>query len=133
MLNLVFESVKADVVHISICKGTSNSLAYPASQHACLFINRLTCIGQGVKLRNKAGKEEYTLCDPVIHCESQLARFCNTNLGAAGYEAFFRTHKCNDICRQLGLSSEAGSKHRGHAKSSKKNAISVSLRRDQLK
>ncbi len=34
-----------------------------------------------------------------------VSRFGSTNLGEAGMDAFFKTHKCNDVCRALALSS----------------------------
>jgi len=67
----------------------------------------LPCV-QGVKQRYSTGEEHFLLCDPAIHCESDLKRFCNTNLGKFGYDSFFKTHKCNHICRQLGLDAAPG-------------------------
>lgn len=46
---------------------------------------------------------EYLLSDPAIHCQQDVNRFTRTNLGAEGLQHFFNTHKCNDICKHLGL------------------------------
>lgn len=51
---------------------------------------------------------DVTLC-------SEDRRFGKTDLGAAGFEGFFSTHKCNELCARMGLThvapeaAEAGS------------------------
>jgi len=44
----------------------------------------------------------YVLTDPAMHCVDVL-RFGTTNLGTDGMKKFFKTHRCNDVCRKLGL------------------------------
>ena len=51
---------------------------------------------QGVERSNQFG-----LTDPCINCKEP--RFGNTNMGDVGIGEFFRTHKCNQICKQMGL------------------------------
>lgn len=54
---------------------------------------------QGVELT-----DEFLLTDPAIHCKDRL-RFGRTNLGKRGIEeCFLANHKCDSICRKLGLS-----------------------------
>ncbi|GFH27084.1 alpha-protein kinase vwkA, partial [Haematococcus lacustris] len=45
----------------------------------------------------------FWLCDPAVHCPSDMLRFGNTNLGLEGCKCFFETHKCNHICAALRL------------------------------
>ncbi len=65
---------------------------------------------QGVLKENQDGTSVYHLTDPVIHKrrrkKSQKFRnwsFGRTDRGEKGMKAFFHTHKCNDLCRLLGL------------------------------
>jgi hypothetical protein len=44
-----------------------------------------------------------TCADPAIHCVDASHRFGVTNLKQNGMDGFFKSHKCNDICRALGL------------------------------
>ncbi|CAG8464439.1 8758_t:CDS:1 [Paraglomus occultum] len=47
--------------------------------------------------------DEFVLTDSAIHCTDPL-RFGKTNLGGKGIlKCFLETHKCNDICNNLGL------------------------------
>jgi hypothetical protein len=57
---------------------------------------------QGVRMKNEHGESVFRLCDPAIHC-TDVMRFTRTNLGAEGFKLFFDTHKCNDVCKHLGL------------------------------
>ena len=45
----------------------------------------------------------FTMTDPVIHHVSSSKMYGKTDKGKAGIKEFFATHKCNPICRQLGL------------------------------
>ena len=54
-----------------------------------------------VDLQGIERKSEYGLTDPCINCKEP--RFGNTNMGEVGIQQFFRTHKCNDICKHMGL------------------------------
>lgn len=56
-------------------------------------------------------KDEYMLFDPAIHCVSDICRFSSTNLGKRGMEAWFQEHKCNAICKRLGLTPHPKQKH----------------------
>jgi len=47
-------------------------------------------------------RQGFMLTDPAVHCKD-LSRFGDTNLGLNGIRRFFDTHKCNDVCRALGL------------------------------
>ena len=51
-----------------------------------------------------AGSRTFNLTDPAVHC-TDMTRFDRTNLGGEGMRRFFSTHKCNDHCRTLGISS----------------------------
>ena len=54
------------------------------------------CDLQGVK-----HNYEYKLTDPAIH--SVHREFGTTDLGVAGMEMVLANHRCNSICKQLGL------------------------------
>jgi hypothetical protein len=47
-------------------------------------------------------KKQYLLFDPAIH-SSFILRFGDTNRGIEGMQVFFVMHKCNCLCRRLGL------------------------------
>jgi len=49
-----------------------------------------------------AARNAFVLTDPAVHCVSLLA-YGGTNMGAKGFERFFKTHRCNNICRALKL------------------------------
>ena len=53
---------------------------------------------QGIRV----GDDRFVLSDPAIHCVDG-ARFGETNLGEDGFALRFSTHKCNAICKALGL------------------------------
>ncbi|CAN0009219.1 unnamed protein product [Ectocarpus sp. 12 AP-2014] len=69
----------------------------------------LVCDLQGVLSssvagENRAGVFEFT--DPVIHYRSKSGRtqvYGKTDLGRSGMNRFFDTHRCNDVCRLLGI------------------------------
>jgi hypothetical protein len=63
-----------------------------------LMVNDL----QGIRQKNEHGESVFRLCDPAIHC-TDVMRFTRTNLGLEGFKLFFDTHKCNDVCKHLGL------------------------------
>jgi hypothetical protein len=48
-------------------------------------------------------RKQYTLFDPAIHCSCDEERFTGTNLGRRGMDIFFLTHRCNPLCKKLGL------------------------------
>jgi hypothetical protein len=50
------------------------------------------------------GTNKFLLTDPAIHCTA-LTRFGGTNMGGTGFKNFFKTHRCNAICRGIGLPS----------------------------
>lgn len=54
---------------------------------------------QGFVYKNK----EFILTDPAVVCAVEPDRFGATNLGAKGVRAFFSSHRCNHICRELKL------------------------------
>lgn len=45
----------------------------------------------------------YVLTDPAITCTEDWERFSSTNLAIKGVEKFFKSHQCNQICRDLHL------------------------------
>ncbi|CAL8463826.1 g3360 [Coccomyxa elongata] len=45
----------------------------------------------------------YQLMDPAIHCERGSRSYGATNCGARGIRLFFESHRCNHVCRKLGL------------------------------
>ncbi|KAF2474959.1 uncharacterized protein BDR25DRAFT_301511 [Lindgomyces ingoldianus] len=50
----------------------------------------------------------HRLTDPAIHTlDPERFKLSDTNLGKEGFKFFFATHVCNDICRKLGLESNA--------------------------
>ena len=51
-----------------------------------------------------AGSRTFNLTGPAVHC-TDMTRFDRTNLGPDGMRRFFSTHKCNDHCHTLGISS----------------------------
>ena len=60
---------------------------------------RLVCDIQGVFSRNK-----FRLTDPVVHSnEGEKAKFGRTDRGQHGIVDFFKSHKCNGLCKCLGL------------------------------
>lgn len=50
-----------------------------------------------------SSKNCFWLTDPAIHC-IDLLRFGGTNLGKMGMERFWKTHRCNWVCKMLCLS-----------------------------
>ena len=65
---------------------------------------------QGVFTTNLDGTKCFELTDPVIHKHRKKNRdlykswtFGRTDRGETGMKAFFKTHKCSDVCRLLGL------------------------------
>jgi len=57
---------------------------------------------QGWETKDNKGRTKMLLTDPAIHCPGET-RFGKTNMGQEGVEAFFKVHRCNRICRHLGL------------------------------
>ena len=57
---------------------------------------------QGIISKGPNGEQAIELTDPAIHC-TDLTRFGRTNLGESGMKGFFSRHKCNGICKQMGL------------------------------
>lgn len=50
----------------------------------------------------------HVLTDPAIHTHNpERFKLADTNLGQEGFKFFFATHECNDVCRKLGLKSNA--------------------------
>ncbi|GMF29339.1 unnamed protein product [Phytophthora lilii] len=47
--------------------------------------------------------DKLLLTDPAIHSKDPIRFNSGTNLGAKGFDKFFRTHTCNDFCRALKL------------------------------
>lgn len=45
----------------------------------------------------------FVLTDPAIHEKVEKGKRSRTNKGARGISLFFETHKCNALCRALGL------------------------------
>jgi len=47
---------------------------------------------------------DFSYTDPQLH--SVAKEFGRADRGDSGIRDFFKTHKCNDICRKHGLASE---------------------------
>ena len=69
------------------------------------------CDLQGIVTKDvkKGGRPMLLLTDPAIHCPT-AKRFGTTNLQMRGVEAFFKTHRCNRLCKALGLKSREPAK-----------------------
>lgn len=69
----------------------------------------LVCDLQGVLSSSGAGEDRagvFEFTDPVIHYRSKSGRtqvYGKTDLGRSGMNRFFETHRCNDVCRLLGI------------------------------
>ncbi|CAM9618784.1 unnamed protein product [Ectocarpus fasciculatus] len=69
----------------------------------------LVCDLQGVLSSSGAGEDRagvFEFTDPVIHYRSKSGRtqvYGKTDLGRSGMNKFFETHRCNDVCRLLGI------------------------------
>ncbi|CAM9961370.1 unnamed protein product [Ectocarpus sp. 6 AP-2014] len=69
----------------------------------------LVCDLQGVLSSSGAGEDRaglFEFTDPVIHYRSKSGRtqvYGKTDLGRSGMNQFFKTHRCNDVCRLLGI------------------------------
>ena len=61
-----------------------------------------------VDLQGAERADEYALTDPCINCKEP--RFGGTNMGEAGMDEFFRTHKCNATCAKLKLKHMEGTR-----------------------
>jgi hypothetical protein len=67
------------------------------------------CYTQGVLMVTDlqgvaAPKSTYTLTDPAVHTADPEKYFPDpTNRGSSGMTAFFLTHKCSEVCRDLNL------------------------------
>ena len=58
----------------------------------------LICDLQGVSSQGKV-----VLSDPAIHHKGRGGKYGATDRGLVGIEAFFKTHRCNDMCKSLRL------------------------------
>ena len=71
----------------------------------------IVCDLQGV-LDSTKSPPLFELTDPVIHYSSKQKwkkgkhKFGRTDLGAKGINRFFSTHKCNNLCRLLGIAGQ---------------------------
>jgi len=65
--------------------------------------NILVCDIQGVEGENTAALDIYT--DPQIHSNlgANVYKYGNGDMGIDGIRHFFATHRCNHICRMMGL------------------------------
>lgn len=78
------------------------------SHFSYLFTDRklIVCDLQGV-YNTDTVLPMFELTDPVIHYRSNKGRrmvFERTDEGQSGVQLFFKTHKCNDICKRMSLS-----------------------------
>jgi len=55
-----------------------------------------------VDLQGAKEGDKYNLTDPAVHC-GDTSRFGASNLGRAGFSSFFKSHRCNQVCKQLKL------------------------------
>lgn len=86
--------------------------AFSHFSHVYTRHKMLVCDLQGVLTSHQSAGGEtrrggvFELTDPVIHYSSNSGRdqvYGNTDLGKEGTHNFFKTHKCNDVCRLLGI------------------------------
>lgn len=71
--------------------------------YRCTKRRMIVCDLQGV---HNTSENVFQLTDPVIHWSSSKGRVnvCGrTDHGKKGIKEFFKTHKCSDLCRRLGL------------------------------
>jgi hypothetical protein len=64
----------------------------------------MVCDIQGIETK-KDEITEFVLTDPCLHCKdvTRYTSASSTNLGESGMDMYFKTHKCNHICKQLKL------------------------------
>lgn len=62
-------------------------------------------------IRSGAG---YTLTDPCVHSVGNSEGFGMSDLGMLGVEEFFEKHRCNELCKDLGLGTDAKDLDVGH-------------------
>jgi len=55
-----------------------------------------------VDIQGMKSHDGFLLTDPSIHC-ADLDKYGEGNFGDKGFEEFFKTHQCNQICQQLKL------------------------------
>ena len=68
---------------------------------------KIVCDLQGV-LDKSLLQPLFEFTDPVIHYKSKSGRknvFGRTDKGQKGINDFFKTHKCNNVCKALGINS----------------------------
>ncbi|CAM9860700.1 unnamed protein product [Scytosiphon promiscuus] len=102
----------ANTVQLSRSFAPTAECYVQAFSHFSYFQTRrkmLVCDLQGVQSYAAAGEDRagvFELTDPVIHYKSKSGRrqvYGKTDLGRKGIDKFFHTHRCNDVCRLLGI------------------------------
>ncbi|CAG8541776.1 21521_t:CDS:2 [Cetraspora pellucida] len=81
---------------ITLSRPTLEAFSHFTYEHTKGYL--VVCDLQGIEL-----KDQFLLTDPAIHCADN-SRFGHTNLGQEGIaRCFLANHKCNEICKKLGL------------------------------
>ncbi|RHZ61857.1 hypothetical protein Glove_345g11 [Diversispora epigaea] len=99
LLNAEFKRFNSNSGVIVEFRPTLEAFAHFTYVHTKGYL--MICDLQGIELTNK-----FLLTDAAIHCIDPM-RFGRTNLGKKGIDKrFLANHKCNDICRKLGIAND---------------------------
>jgi hypothetical protein len=99
------EASDAKVMDIDLTGVTLDDIPQAFSHFSYRYSNRsvLICDLQGF-LDTSAEPARFRLTDPAIHYTNRRrTRRERTNKGRKGVRKFYQTHKCNKICKLLGL------------------------------
>jgi hypothetical protein len=101
---------ESDTEETSSLPCTPASVSDPVLDHILhqFKTESMVCDLQGVFNPN-ISPAVFEMTDPVIHWDSGKGRkhvFGRTDKGHAGIVTFFRTHKCNALCRLLGIATK---------------------------
>jgi len=89
---------KADDPDFSATLDTFSHWTYEATNKHLIVVDV-----QGIK----SNESTFVLTDPGIHCVNET-RYGDTNFSDAGFNMFFETHRCNQLCKALRLKNRSG-------------------------